>query len=308
MNKMNKNPKPTTFDNVFRTIAQKMPFMMVALINEVFGEHYPDNVKVTQIRNEFFTEDGKIITDSIFLIKGKYYHIECQSRPDSTMEIRMIEYDFMIAHEHAKKQGGKYVIRFPESAVLYLRHTRNTPDKLDVVVEMPDGRSIEYSTKVIKAQNYTKDEIFQKKLLILVPFYLMRYENEFSKMDTDEKKRLKFLKECEDLRIRLEKEVGNKEALYVELINLIIRVSNHLLEDHKETKKGVKNIMGGKVLELASDKLIKKGRAEGLAEGLAEGRAEEKNSNIEKLAAHYLKTGEAKNKEEAIKLANAILG
>ena len=73
-------------------------------------------------------------------------------------------------------------------------------------------------------------------------------------------------------------------------------------------KKGVKNIMGGKVLELASDKLIKKGRAEGLAEGLAEGRAEEKNSNIEKLAAHYLKTGEAKNKEEAIKLANAILG
>ena len=101
---MNNNPKPTTFDNVFRTIAQKMPFMMVALINEVFDEHYPDNVKLTQLRNEFLTENGIIITDSIFLIKDRYYHIECQSNPDNTMEIRMIEYDFMIAHEHAKKK------------------------------------------------------------------------------------------------------------------------------------------------------------------------------------------------------------
>ena len=267
---MNNNPKPTTFDNVFRTIAQKMPFMMVALINEVFDEHYPDNVKLTQLRNEFLTENGKIITDSIFLIKDRYYHIECQSNLDNTMEIRMIEYDFMIAHEHAKKEKGSYVIRFPESAVLYLRHNKNTPDNHKVIVKMPSGESIEYYTKVIKAQNYTKDEIFQKKLLILVPFYLMRYENMFSKMDKDFEKRLDFLKECEDLRICLEKEIGNKEALYTDLINLIIKVSNHMLENHKEVKKGVKDIMGGKVFELSSEKLIKKGRTEGEKKGRLE--------------------------------------
>ena len=54
------------------------------------------------------------------MIKNKYYHIECQSNPDSTMEVRMIEYDFMIAHEHARKEKGTYVINFPESAVLFL--------------------------------------------------------------------------------------------------------------------------------------------------------------------------------------------
>ncbi|MCR5420197.1 MAG: hypothetical protein K6E98_04245 [Lachnospiraceae bacterium] len=258
----NKKPKPSTFDNVFRTIAQKMPFMMVALINEVFDKNYPDNVKYTQLRNEFLTEEGKIITDSIFMIKNKYYHIECQSNPDSTMEVRMIEYDFMIAHEHARKEKGTYVINFPESAVLYLRHKKNTPDNLKVIVNMPNGESFDYNTKVIKAQNYTKDEIFQKKLLILVPFYLMRYESMFSRIDTDSKKRVSFLKECEDLRIRLEKEVGKKEALYADLISMIIKVSDHLLEEHKAVKKGVKDIMGGKVLELSSEKLIKKGRAE----------------------------------------------
>ena len=135
---------------------------------------------------------------------------------------------------------------------------------------MPNGESIEYYTKVIKAQNYTKDEIFRKKLLILVPFYLMRYENMFSKMDKDYEKRVNFLKECEDLRIRLEKEVGNKEALYADLLNLIVKVSNHMLENHKEVKKGVKDIMGGKVLELQSEKLLKKGRTEGEKKGRLE--------------------------------------
>ena len=124
-------------------IAQKMPGMMVSLINEVFGEHYPENVKITQLRNEFITENGKIITDSIFFINGKYYHIECQSNPDNTMEVRMIEYDFMMAHEHVEKKKGSYVLRFPESAVLYLRHNKNTPDKLKVIVEMPNGKSID---------------------------------------------------------------------------------------------------------------------------------------------------------------------
>ncbi len=37
-------------------------------------------------------------------------------------------------------------------------------------------------------------------------------------------------------------------------------------------------------------------------------RNEEKNSNIKNLATHYLEIGEAKDKEEALKLANAILG
>ena len=35
----------TIFDDVFRTIAQKMPFLLIPLINEVFGTAY------TEIRN-----------------------------------------------------------------------------------------------------------------------------------------------------------------------------------------------------------------------------------------------------------------
>ncbi len=257
------NPKPTTFDDVFRTIAQKMPYLMVELINEAFGTNYPEDVKISQHRNEFFTRDGKIITDMIFEIRDKWYHIECQSKPDSTMEIRMIEYDFMIAHENAVKESGTYIVRFPESAVLYLRHNKNTPDVHNVRVEMPNGDTAEYQAKVIKAQNYAKDEMFQKKLLVLVPFYLMRFEKNFKKYDKDEHSRNKFLEECEELRRRLEEETEDKGNLYDDIIGLILKVSDHILKGHIKTKKGVRDVMGGKVLELRSEKLIKQGRREG---------------------------------------------
>ena len=87
----------TIFDDVFRTMIEKMPYLAVPLINEVFHTSYSEDVKITQLRNEHQQEDGEIITDSCLLIGKKMYHIECQSTDDTTMAVRMIEYDFAIA-------------------------------------------------------------------------------------------------------------------------------------------------------------------------------------------------------------------
>ena len=97
----------TIFDDVFRTMIEKMPYLAVPLINEVFHTSYPENVPIVQLRNEHQQENGEIITDSCLKIAGKLYHIECQSVDDTTMAIRMIEYDFSIAIENAQKQGKK---------------------------------------------------------------------------------------------------------------------------------------------------------------------------------------------------------
>lgn len=86
----------TIFDDVFRTMVEKLPYLAVPLINEVFSTSYPENVEITQLRNEHQQEDGEIITDCCLKINRKLYHIECQSIDDTTMAIRMIEYDFAI--------------------------------------------------------------------------------------------------------------------------------------------------------------------------------------------------------------------
>ena len=42
----------TIFDNVFRTMLEKMSELVVPLINEVFGTNYPADIAVEQQRNE----------------------------------------------------------------------------------------------------------------------------------------------------------------------------------------------------------------------------------------------------------------
>lgn len=114
-----------------------MPQLIIPLINEVFGTDYPGDIPIVQRRNEHYTRKGAIITDSHLFIADKIYHIECQSTSDSTMVIRMIEYDFAAALEFAEKENGKYRIYFPQSCVLYLRG-KNGPDFLEMELVMPE--------------------------------------------------------------------------------------------------------------------------------------------------------------------------
>ena len=45
----------TIFDDVFRTMLEKMPQLAVPLINEVFGTSYPEDIEIIQKRNEHQT-------------------------------------------------------------------------------------------------------------------------------------------------------------------------------------------------------------------------------------------------------------
>ncbi|MFR2320899.1 MAG: hypothetical protein ACLS7S_01940 [Blautia wexlerae] len=253
----------TIFDDVFRTMIEKMSYLAVPLINEVFHTSYPEDVKITQLRNEHQQKDGEIITDSCLLIGKKMYHIECQSTDDTTMAIRMIEYDFAIAVENAEKQGRRYRIEFPRSCVLFLRSSGNTPDYLEADVIFPDGKTHVYSIPAIKMADYTKDHIFEKNLLMLLPFYIMRYE----KKKHDMRKNLELLQilldEYDEIRINLEKELTEtgKAELYTNLTKLIVKIADHIFEKEENIRKGIGDVMGGKVLELESERLKAEGEA-----------------------------------------------
>ena len=242
---------------------EKMPYLAVPLINEVFHTSYPEDVKITQLRNEHQQKDGEIITDSCLLIGKKMYHIECLSTDDTTMAIRMIEYDFAIAVENAEKQGRRYRIEFPRSCVLFLRSSGNTPDYLEADVIFPDGKTHVYSIPAIKMADYTKDHIFEKNLLMLLPFYIMRYE----KKKHDMRKNLELLQilldEYDEIRINLEKELTEtgKAELYTNLTKLIVKIADHIFEKEEDIRKGIGDVMGGKVLELESERLKAEGEA-----------------------------------------------
>ena len=66
----------------------------------------------------------------------------------------------------------------------------------------------------------------------------------------------------------------NKSVLYADLVKLIVEISDYILKKEENIRKGVSDAMGGKVLELESERLLRIGKAEGKAEGRAEGKAE----------------------------------
>ena len=265
----------TIFDDVFRTMVEKMTYLVVPRINEVFHTSYPGDVKIVHLRNEHQMEDGELITDARLLIGDKVYHIECQSVDDTTMSIRMFEYDLAIALENRRKVGRRFFVEFPRSCVIYLRTTRNTPDVEEVELLFPDGQVCVYRVPTVKLERYTKDSIFEKNLLLLLPFYVMRYEDAAHTIGEDSEKLQGLLKEYEDIRINLEKELSTagRSELYTDLNKLIIRISNYIFREEEKVRKGVDEVMGGKVLQLESERLREEGMAIGKAEGKAEGEA-----------------------------------
>ena len=266
----------TIFDDVFRTMVEKMTYLIVPLINEVFHTSYPEEVEIVHLRNEHQLEDGELITDAQLLIGDKVYHIECQSTDDTMMAIRMFEYDFAIALESKRRVGRKFYVEFPRSCVIYLRSTKNTPDVEEVELLFPDGQVCVYRVPTVKMEHYTKDSIFEKNLLMLLPFYVVRYEESAHAIEEDSEKLQRLLKEYETIRMNLEKELSmsGRSDLYTDLNRLIVRISDYIFRKEEKIKKGVDEVMGGKVLQLESERLLELGEARGKIIGKVEGKAE----------------------------------
>ena len=257
----------TIFDDVFRTIAQKMPYLLIPLINEVFQTNYSEDIHFQQLRNEHYEKLGKIITDSILQIEDHTYHLECQSSLDGRMVIRMFEYDFSIALELAQKNNETFEIEFPQSCVLYIRNhrERSLPDYHEAIVKFADGQQIVYRVPLLRAQNYTVDSIFEKRLLILLPYHILRYESFLKNSGNNTKRLEQLLADYQKISAKLEQCTNDKKStLYIDLITLIEKIADHIIpKDNKKIRGRLGDIMGGKILQLESERLRELGEAKG---------------------------------------------
>ena len=281
----------TIFDDVFRTIAQKMPYLLIPLINEVFQTNYSEDIHFQQLRNEHYEKLGKIITDSILQIEDHTYHLECQSSLDGRMVIRMFEYDFSIALELAQKNNETFEIEFPQSCVLYIRNhrERSLPDYHEAIVRFVDGQQILYRVPILRAQNYTVDSTFEKRLLILLPYHILRYESFLKNSGTNSKKLEQLLTDYQKISDALEQCTDDKKStLYIDMIALIEEIADYIIpKDNEKVRERLGDIMGGKILKLESERLRElgeaKGRAEGRIQGQAEGRKTERIEAIQNM-------------------------
>ena len=131
-------------------------------------------------------------------------------------------------------------------------------------VVFPDGKIHLYQIPTIKLENYTKDSIFEKNLLMLLPFYVMRYEKCVHSISENSEILQQLLNEYEEIRQGLNKELTQegKSDLYTDLTDWIVKIADYIFRNEETARKGINSIMKGKILKLKSEELREEGREE----------------------------------------------
>ena len=262
------------YDGAFRTILNDCRQMIIPVINVIFGEDYTGKEKIEFHPNEHFIDQQDAagqqrITDTNFTIFGKIkkkYHLECESSlPDGRMTIRLFEYDAQIALDEGEIINETLTVTFPNTAVLYLRAYKKTPDKMRYVIKTPGG-TVEYDVPIVKIQRYTLEDIFSKGLLLLIPFYIFSHEKNFKVYNSNEQKLEELKAEYQDILRRLDK-LEQEEVIGAFDKRTIIELSGDVIKEiaqkYENVQKGIGGMMSGALLETEARTILNRGKAEG---------------------------------------------
>lgn len=96
-------------------------------------------------------------------------------------------------------------------------------------------------------------------LLFLLPFYIIKYEKNKKQLAEDDQYLQIMLDEYREIQEYLSQELNAKNDSISEnncrnLIDLIKRIADYIFQNEEKVKKGVNEIMGGRILELATER------------------------------------------------------
>ena len=261
------------YDGAFRTILNDCRKLIIPVINEIFHEHYTGEEEIRFFPNEHFLDqqdaaDKERITDTNFQIIGriaKKYHLECESSlPDGKITIRLFEYDAQIALDEGEVTEETLTVTFPNTAVMYLRAYKKTPDKMKYVIITPGG-TVQYDVPIMKVQSYSLDEIFEKRLLMLIPFYIFSHEKSFSEYNNNEQK-LEELKA--EYRIILERldDLEKQGIIGAFDKRTIIELSSDVIREiarkYENVQKGIGAMMRGPLIQTEARTILNESKKE----------------------------------------------
>lgn len=277
----NNERSSTPYDDVFHSILMCCDDLVVLLINEIFGESYTTKDKVIRKANEHYMgnekgKEQKVVTDSLLEVMSsvtgicRKYHIECESSAASkTIVIRMFEYDTQIGLDESGATKDNLVVELPHSAVIFLRSSRTDSEDMHIVIRS-GGKELIHKVRAIHIRDYTMDELFERKLYFLLPFYIFNKEQELPKIEQDEAKLTSLMALYKDMVNRLGKLAEQGEISthsFVKLRSMTKFVIDHLATKYENVVKGVDTVMGGQIIETEETRILDEGIAIGKGEG-----------------------------------------
>ena len=182
--------------------------------------------------------------------------------------IRLFEYDAQIALDEGEVTEETLTVSFPNTAVLYLRAYQKTPDKMKYVIVTPGG-TVQYGIPVMKVQSYSLDDIFEKRLLMLIPFYIFSHEKSFSEYNSNRKKLEGLKAEYQEILNKLD-ELESRGMIGAFDKRTIIELSGDVIKElakkYGNVQKGVGDMMRGALVETSARTILNQGISRGISE------------------------------------------
>ena len=137
----------------------------------------------------------------------------------------------------------------------------NSPDTMHIIMDTPGG-SVTYDVPASRMARYTLDDIFEKKLYMLIPFYIFNCEQDFEGYDTDQEK-LEQLKDLYRGIIERLEELVNQNKITAFDKGTILELSSDVVKElaHKYSNmtEGIGEIMSGTMIETQTRKTWEQG-------------------------------------------------
>ena len=243
------------YDSVFKTLKARDTRLFIPVINDALGKNYPMDADIRLLDSDgqliSFGEEGEAeisdrIGDMLISVNGDLYIVECQSYIDNSIGIRVAEYSFNVARNGAVWNLERVLLKLPASVVIYVKDGGNIPPETEIVYETPDGERLVYRQRNVILKDISKEEIFEKRLLAYIPFYVTRYERQLE----DGKDTKQVVEDLEYLRNELIDLFENHEISPEEFVEL--RAYTNTIVEHitngNEAQKEVTEVMGGGVI------------------------------------------------------------
>ena len=184
------------YDKIFKKILTLSSTAVTGLINGLFDTNYPPDSVISYNWTEFHGESlRRTLADTIVTINGMHsYHMEAQISENDEIIFRVFDYSYNHAKLHASNAFAGCKLSFPEPKIIYLCSTVHTPDVYTLNLNFGSQGSFTYQVSTFKFLETSLEDLNRKKMIILIPFQLLRLRNKLSeKRSKDNLEELKSL-------------------------------------------------------------------------------------------------------------------
>ena len=184
------------YDKVFKKVLTLSSKAVINLINGLFETNYPASSIIRYNWTEFVDgELRKTLADTIITINEKHsYHLEAQMTRDETIVLRVFEYGFSHANQNSTSNETYSELCFPEPKIIYLAPEGSIPEEYILRLNFGSQGYFDYKVSAFLFNQISVEELNQKKMIILIPFMLLKLRSAMSKSRSkDNLEALKYL-------------------------------------------------------------------------------------------------------------------